>query len=133
MPAPVDLSRATRLKDVTFTVNDISQTVTWITTGLRTIPLEHRDLRRISICGPYHSINFRRTAGIGQSIGEAIPEMIRQQWSELDSLLVQFWESHSIRPRVAWGSSAWNRQDQMDVIEYLLPEAARREIVDLVG
>jgi len=101
--------------------------------GLRTIPLKHRDLRQISICGPYHSIHARGAAGIGRTIGEAIPEMIRQQWLELDSLLVQFSESHSIRPGVTWGSPAWNMRDRIDIIELLLPEATRREILDLVG
>jgi len=125
MQAPVDLSKATKLKDVAFTVVEVSGTITWITTGLRSIPPEHRDLRQISICGPYHGIR-------GQSIGEVIPETIRQQWLAVDSLLVQFWESHSIRPRISWGSSSWGRQDQMDVIKWVFPEAARREIVDLL-
>jgi hypothetical protein len=49
-PASIDLSKATKLKDVVFQPK--SWSVEWITTALRTITPKHRDLRQISIHDP---------------------------------------------------------------------------------
>ena len=52
---------------------------------------------------------------------------IYRQWSDLDHLLVQFWESHMIRPKVV----IMNRFIG-DHVKGYLQETTRREIVDLV-
>ena len=55
---PVDLSDATRLKDVSFWVR--SRNVDWITAALRTITPEHRDLRQISIYVCYTDVGTNK-------------------------------------------------------------------------
>jgi len=121
--ALVDLSKATKLKDVTFQVN--SPSVSWIATVLRTITPKHRDFRQISISIPYNSFQLHR-------IWPATQETIRRQGLDLDRLLVQIWESHSIHPRMTCGVPAWDEEGVKGPIDWLLPEVARRGIMDLV-
>jgi hypothetical protein len=52
---------------------------------------------------------------------------IHRQWSDLDHLLAQFWESHTIHPNVVF-----TKQGIGDCIEGYLREITRREIIDLV-
>ena len=60
-----------------------------------------------------------------------IKEPVRQQWRDLDRLLVQFWTSHSIRPKITFEAGA-RRKDIRDYAPNLLPELTRRGLVDLV-
>ena len=91
--ALIDLSKVTRLKHAVFGAP--SARVDWITMALRTITPEHRDLRQISVYLVYRPTQ----AGPGGSIRQILGEQIFGQWMELDHLLAQLWESHSIRPR----------------------------------
>ena len=122
-PAPIDLLKATRLKGVVFQPR--SWRVEWIATTLQTITPKHRDLRQISIrVAPYTPIVI---PGPGPNGGLIIGEPIRGWCLGLDRLLVQFWTSRSIRPKVMCTGKV-----MQGYIERLLPEITRRGIIDLV-
>jgi len=53
---------------------------------------------------------------------------VRQEWQNLDHLLVRFWTSHSIRPRILYKGGRETR----DHASSMLPELTRRGLVDLV-
>ena len=95
---------------------------------LQTIALQHRDFRQISIYLPYHFAFFDVVTDIRKALGE----VVSRRWSDLDNLLVQFWESRSIRPRVGC-SKLRERWPNMDYyIGCLLPEITKRGIVSLI-
>ena len=119
----IDLSKATKLKDVAFQPN--SWNVWWVTTALRTITPNHQDLRHLSIQTPQDPNLAGAAADPGQTVGETID----RQWSDLDLLLVQFWELRSIRPEVTYPTG----QRMRDFVGNLLPEITKRGIVDLVA
>jgi hypothetical protein len=112
LSALIDLSKATKLKDVAFQLN--SWSVEWVIAALRTAS-KHRDLQHISIYVP-HELTF----------GGSHPTMHRQ-WVDLDHLLVQFWESRSIRPKVVF-----TKQGMGDYVKRILKETTGRGIIDLV-
>jgi hypothetical protein len=61
---------------------------------------------------------------LGQVIGEADPE----KWLDLDRLLIQFWESRSIRTKVI----SRDQDDVGDYIQCLLPEATNGGVIDII-
>ena len=63
---------------------------------------------------------------------EFLGEVAARTWLDLDHLLVQFWESFSIRPRVGYEKQGGDGQNMEFAIQCLLPEAAKRGIVDPV-
>jgi hypothetical protein len=119
--ASVDLSNATKLKNVEF--QPVSRNVKWIPATLRTA-LKLRDLREISI----YLRNYITATSVGTDIGRVIGEENGREWLDLDRLLVQFWESSSIRPKVV----CLARMDTEDSVGYqcLLPEITKRGIID---
>jgi hypothetical protein len=117
----VDLSKATKLKDVVFRPE--SKTVEWVTVALKTVTPAHRDLRQISIHIPYYLTLPRVYTNLRQGIGKASSE----EWLDLDRLLVQLWESRSIRPRFV----CMTKGTLGVSIGYYLPEMTRRGIGDL--
>jgi len=119
--APFDLSKATKLRDTVFRPE--SENVEWITATLLTIAPEHRELRHISIHAPYCL-----TLDIEQSVGGAAS----RQLSDLDCLLVQFWESHSIRPRIGCVGLREEGQNAEYYVGCWFPEITKRGVVDLV-
>ena len=122
VPGSFDLSNATRLRDLVLRPG--SQAVGWITTALQTIPPQHRGLRQISIYVAYYLTTF------GAEVGQFLGEGTLRQWLDLDRLLVQFWESHSIRPRVGSVRLGQNPQKMEDCIRCLFPEITKRGIID---
>jgi hypothetical protein len=56
----------------------------------------------------------------------AIGDTVLGQWLDLDRLLVQFWESRSIRPRVVCSME----QNRSDCVGCLLPEITKRGLID---
>ena len=86
--------------------------VRWITATLRTVI--SKSLRRISI--DLHD--------------ETISEAVNQEWQDLDHLLVQFWTSHSIRPRIVYVAKK-GKGDLRDHVLSWLPELTRRGLIDL--
>jgi len=110
---PHDLSKATKLKHVWFPQTGLWSSVQWITMTLQTV--KSKNLRSITIYAD-HFVPVR------------VWEAARQEWNDLDQLLVQFWSTHSIRPRVMHPAG----RDLRDRVRSLLPELTRRELVDLV-
>jgi len=124
----IDLSKAKRLKGITFACLKLDPH--WITTALETITPGHSDLQEISIHMPYSAALDRDGVDIRQTIGETV----YGQWLDVDRLLVQFWDSRSIRPRVVDplmenGGGGMGHLLSRD----LLPEITERGIVDLAG
>jgi len=99
--------------------------VRWITEALQTV--KSKTLEQITV--RLDSNDFPHK----------ISESYRQQWHGLDRLLVQFWASHSIRPKVTYeaGGIAYGvGARKMDIRHYasgLLLELTQRGLVDLVG
>jgi hypothetical protein len=75
-PAPIDLSKATKLKDVV--VQSESWSTEWITMTLQTMTPKNQDLRHISI----RLLLVYVDTGLGKTID--------RQWLDLDRCLVQF-------------------------------------------
>ena len=60
-----------------------------------------------------------------------ITEAVRQEWQDLDRLLLQFWTSHSICPKITYEVD--KRGDDLRAsAPGLLPELTKRGLVDLV-
>ena len=121
-PALIDLSKATKLRCIVF--QPVSLTVTWVIAALRTITPEHRDLRQISVHVPGYIALVDASAGLEQAVGKAV----YRQWLDLDRLLVQLWESRSIRPKLVPGLPMENRKQN---IACLFPEMTKRGVIDL--
>ena len=113
-PSSFSLSAATKLKELTFQC--VRRGVGWITTALQTN--QSKNLQRIAI-------------SLCETALDDMTDMATQEWMDLDHLLVQFWGSHSIRPRVAYVTD----EEGLDMEDYsmvLLPELTRRGLIDLV-
>ena len=108
----VDLSELAKLKDVLFVCPDIQR----ITMTLQTA--ESTNLEQITILSP---VDF----------GKPIRESACREWQGFDRLLLQFWISRSIRPKI--GCKQFNKGRVLrDVALRLLPELTSRGVVDLV-
>ena len=117
-PTSIDLSKATKLTNVRFCAESMG--VEWITEALQTVTLEHRDLRQISIHVPYYFTP------------EVTGDETHEVWLELDRLLVQLWESHSIHPKVTYPKPDGEQRAVRDCIGCLFPEITTRGLTDLV-
>ena len=124
-----NLSAATKLKQLVFQCG--RSNVQWTTEALQTA--ESSNLERITVRPNANTFEFE------------IAELRCQQWQDLDRLLVQFWASHSIRPKVTYevggityevgGITYGVGVRKMDIRYYassLLPELTKRGLVDLV-
>ena len=96
--------------------------------ALQTITAEHRDLRQISVYMPSYLTFTEVHADIRETLGEEVSKL----WSDLDSLLVQFWELRSIRPKVGYAGLVEEGLNPEYCIKCLLPEITRRGVVDPV-
>ena len=108
----LDLSKATKLKDVQFWCE--RPNIQWITMALQSI--ESKNLQQIII---HCSSLFRNLIG----------ETAHQAWRDLDRLLVQFWTSRAIRPKLEYEAGG---DDLKGLVPSLLPELTRRQVVDLL-
>lgn len=126
--APIDLSKAARLKDIVFRCGIGSGNCGWIITALETIMSTHREHPQILIHIPY-APDYVRDRGLIQQVEEAGSGM---RWSDLDRLLVQLWESCSIRSMIVCPRSKIKTRGVEDWARYLLPEIASRGRVELV-
>jgi len=116
----IDLSKATKLKNVVFRPKSMS--VKWITTAFRTTIPKLPELGQISIHVPYSPGIFDiKQSNINVYGG----------WSDLDRLLVQFWESCCTRPKVICTALFGGRRDMEEFVEYLFPELTKRGLIDL--
>jgi len=122
----VGLSRAAKLKDMTFGINSFGPE--WATTTLRTITPKHRDLRQISISAVHFSdlIKFSTDIIIRESEKRTVG-----QWLELDRLLVQLWGSHSAPPKIVCHALSCRENAARDLMGRLLPGVTRGGTVNL--
>ena len=125
---PLDLSKATKLKYLSFRCGQPS--IQRVTMALQTV--QSKDLQKISIhpCSTFADLQLINFSPSGTS-PSPVEGPVLQEWQDLDRLLVQFWNSHSIRPEITYeagkGHNAWSVLSQT-----LLPEVTRRGLFDLV-
>jgi hypothetical protein len=127
----IDFSNVKKLKGVTFWPADVS--ILWIIAALKTIALEHKDFREVSIEIPfqYPMGSVHNPFDPWQTAGEEV----YRQWTELDYLLVRFCESHGIGIVVRYVVIE-KKKEALEFIEGLLPETMKRgnpKLVDLVN
>lgn len=116
----IDLSKATKLKDVAF-VSDLDPKR--IASALRTVTTDHRDLHQISV---YTTDVLRHMDSDPNN-----RETTRTEWLELDSVFVKIWESHSVRPKVRYYlPSSMDGERARRSMEGLFPETTKRRVVD---
>ena len=127
--ASIDLSKATKIRGVVFRPESLS--TEWIIATLQTITPKHRDFRHISIHLPSYSTTL---FDAGTDVRKIAGEVVYGQWLDLDRLLVQFWESRSVRPTVIAMALKGGKQYmcRKNWVGCLLPEVTGREAVDLV-
>ena len=65
------------------------------------------------------------------TIANMVGETVRQERQDLDRLLVQFWTSHSIHPRITYEAGSVG-SELGALLPSLLPELTRRGLVDFV-
>jgi hypothetical protein len=99
----------------------------WIVATLRTITHDHRKLRQITV-------HMAPSSGLDcVDVKRAIGETAYQEWLDLDRLLVNLWESHSIRPKVLYTANPEKDGGRARTrMKSLLPELTTREIVELI-
>jgi hypothetical protein len=126
------LSKATKLRDAVFVCNSHPGT---ITTALRTAGRNHKDFQQLSIGAPgtvWRSMAFDPSPHPilpeSASVGAAVGKGGYLAWLELDRVLVQLHESHSIRPKVLVQG---DKQTARSWMECLLPEVVIGGIADL--
>ena len=84
-PPPLDLSKHTKLEDLDFVWS--GWTIRWITMTLETIKSKHLREINVRLYTPSPPLNPT--------------EAIRNEWQELDNLLVRLWEGpRSVRPKL---------------------------------
>ena len=113
--ALIDLSKATKLKDVTLCFPYLS--VAWVASTLETITSGHRNLQEVSIKGPAYTVDAE--------------DDMEEQWVDLERTLIKLWESHAICAKVKYYSGEGGESRRF--MENLLPEAMKRGIVELVN
>jgi len=129
--ASISLSKARKLKYLAFLSEEPS--AKWIITALKTITPGHQNLQQISLHvpslppNPDPTINRADPANVRHAHGETS----YRQWLDLDHLLGQLWESHSLRPKVTYNK--YRDGTGRCCVGGFLPEVTRREIADLVG
>ena len=126
----IDLSKATKLKDVLIWCDESPQ---WVVRTLRTITNNHKNLQRISFDASYTFCDGANVSP-GNPVGFTLDIGVdHREWLEFDHVLVQLRESHSIRPKFSYTIPAW--MDGTGVgsnLKKLLPKATARGVVDLV-
>jgi len=121
-PATINLAEATNLKEVAFICVIGITGCRWIITALETITSRHRDLRQISISF-LHDSDYTTDLELIQRSEAANPGM---RWSDLDDILIQLLESHSVHPKIMCSRSNITTQTVEDLARYLFPETAKR-------
>ena len=107
----LDLSKLTKLKDVALGFTDIQR----ITMTLQTA--ESTNLEQIAI-----------RLHLSTDFTTENEESAYQKWQDLDRLLLQFWISRSIRPKIGY----WGKCYLVELAPRLLPELTSRGAVDLI-
>jgi len=122
----LDFSNALKLNEVVFWVGILS--AVWMTLALETITPAHRDFHHITIHVSAYLPSIANPTNLRETLGA-----FYGQWMDLDRLLVQFWESRGIRPKVGCNVSKKGNVAMFEYIGCLLPEVTKRGIVELVS
>jgi len=130
----LDFSSALKLNEVVFGVGILS--AVWMTLALKTITPAHRDFHDITIHVSEYLPSIANPTSLRETLGELFYESFYGQWMDLDQLLVQFWESRGIRPKVGCivpkkGKVAMFEHTEC-LLPEILPEITKRGIVELV-
>jgi len=112
----IDLSQAANLRDVVFRCGRLR--ARWISETLHTIG--PKNLQRLSLELSHCSV-----------IEDTTWETVHPEWLDLDSLLVPFWVSRSLRLKVI-NTPGKGEEGVRDRVAKFLPELTRRGIADLV-
>ena len=124
---PANLSKTTKLKAVAL--------IWWLRPGwiletLRTVTRDHKDLEWVTLQAVSGRGLNERCEGVKDAIGEAA----YREWLELDQVLAELCESHSVQLRVAYNLHVdMDGSKERDGMEVLLPEVMARGLADLVG
>ena len=111
----LDLSNAAKLRHLMFPCR--MENIGWIATALRTV--ESENLQRIT---------FRMYPAFD---GDSSEGADRLELQDLDRTLVQFWFSHSIRPRFVFAPGD-REEDMRDRVSRFFPELTRRGLAEVV-
>jgi hypothetical protein len=125
-PTPViDLSAARKLRRAVFWPQ--SSNIEWITAALETITWNDHGLQQISIY-----VDYREISRIAPNVEGTIGERTHRWWFDLDRLIVQFWESHSIRSELVCTAQRNEGPDMRACFERLLPEVTKKGLLEAV-
>ena len=133
MADSINLTKATRLRDVIFVCN---HTPRWIVATLRTLTSSHQNIQGISVDTPLvlygldldrvHRVN---ALGFRSSIGETA----YSGWLELDHLLVKLRESHLTRAKVLYSVPLrMSTKGARECMESLFPESLKSGAVEVL-
>lgn len=111
----IDLSNTPKLKDINFTFRNPD--VNWATQALQTADINN--LQSVSLTTNFYVISRAGKSGT-----------VDLGWENLDRLLVQFWTSTSLRPKLTCRASLFDLANPRDIFARLLPESMGRGIVD---
>lgn len=114
----IDLDKATNLQEVMFTCTLAPR---WISATLRTVKHNHKKLQRVTVrlkpSPALDSIDVKRAIGVSGC----------QEWLELDRILANLWESHSIILSIQYTVDAEEGDGRAkNQLRRLLPESTRR-------
>ncbi|KAF9791202.1 hypothetical protein BJ322DRAFT_1104864 [Thelephora terrestris] len=111
-PPPLDLSEATKLKDIEFWFT--RPEIRWNTTALLSAKSEY--LQQITI----HSLAI---------FADPVGEGVSQEWQDLDHLLVRLWTERSILPKFQY-TKGRVKGGRGEIVPFLLPELTRMGAVE---
>ena len=117
IPPSLNLSKAIKLRNVEFRPSEPN--VKWISVALRTA--KSKNLRQITI--------HLATRLMFTMLRGPVGEITRQEWQDLDHLLVQLWTTRSIRPVFTFGDRG---TDSGALVSLLLPELVSKGVVNVV-
>ena len=105
----------------------------WVALTLRTVTRDHGNLQQISLETPWKSYGMRLCSEDPADLAQEVGETSYQGWLELDNVLAQLWESHSIRPRVIYDVPYWmDGRKAGRRVESLLSGVTGRGTIDLI-
>jgi len=110
----LDLSKATKLKDIVFSCG--KSDVRWITTTIQTAT--SKNLQQI-------------TVSLRPDLLDQIGEIVYQELQDLDCLLVQLWVSRSIRPNITYQTGKGERNMRW-LAQGSLPKLVGRGFINAV-
>lgn len=125
----IDLSKAVGLKDLALKWECDPR---WVATTLRTITPSHRNLQQILLEIQWKHYVQQVYASNPADLEDEIGETLYRGWLELDEVLSQLWESHSIHSEVACIIPGEAERIAGCQMESLLPKAAKRGIIYLI-